>query len=130
MNAVGIIGAGYWGKNLVRTFNSLHSVDLKYIAETSNEILANINAAYPRIRTTNRYQDILEDRDIAAVVICTPAVHHYEIARESLLAGKHVFVEKPITLKETHARELVSLADKKKRKLMVGHLLLYRQYYM
>ena len=125
MQVVGIIGAGYWGKNLVRTFNSLQSVTLKYVADTSEKILNGISAVYPCIKTTTRYHDMLEDSEITAVVICAPAVLHYEIARDALLAGKHVFVEKPITLKAENARDLVSIANRRKQILMVGHLLLY-----
>ena len=125
MQVVGIIGAGYWGKNLVRTFNSLTSVTLKYVADTSEKILSGISTAYPRIRTTARYHDMLEDSEVTAVVICAPAVLHYESARDALLAGKHVFVEKPIALKADDARDLVSIADQRKQTLMVGHLLLY-----
>ncbi|MBN1290963.1 MAG: Gfo/Idh/MocA family oxidoreductase [Candidatus Latescibacteria bacterium] len=125
MQVVGIIGSGYWGKNLVRTFNALNTVNLKYVADVSADSLELISRNYPDIQTTEEYRAILDDDDVTAVVIGAPAVLHYEIAREAINAGKHVFVEKPFTLDVGHARELVALADEKNLKLMVGHLLLY-----
>ena len=125
MQITGIIGSGYWGKNLVRTFNAIKSAKLKYVADTSEEVLERISLNYPNIRTTRQYKTILDDDEVTAVVIASPAVLHYEIARDALVAGKHVFVEKPIALKVEQARELVTIADENSLKLMVGHLLLY-----
>ena len=125
MQVVGIIGSGYWGKNLVRTFNNLNTVQLKYVADVSPKSLDLVSQSYSHIKTTEDYRIILDDDTVTAVVIGAPAVLHYEIAREALIAGKHVFVEKPFTLNTGHARELISIADEKNLKLMVGHLLLY-----
>ena len=125
MQVVGIIGSGYWGKNLVRTFNNLNTVQLKYVADVSQKSLDLVSQSYSHIKTTEDYRIILDDDTVTAVVIGAPAVLHYEIAREALIAGKHVFVEKPFTLNTGHARELISIADEKNLKLMVGHLLLY-----
>jgi predicted dehydrogenase len=125
MQVVGIIGSGYWGKNLVRTFSELKMVKLKYVADVSKTVLDMISHNYPHVSITDEYSRILQDKEVTAVVIGVPAGLHYEIARDALLAGKHVFVEKPITLQVGHARELVALADEKNLKLMVGHLLLY-----
>lgn len=125
MQVIGIIGAGYWGKNLVRTFNATKSSHLKYVADASDTVIDMISQSYPEIITTHDYRAILDDEEVTAVVIGAPAVLHYDIARESLLAGKHVFVEKPMTLKVEHARELKKIADENDLKLMVGHLLLY-----
>ncbi len=125
MQTVGIIGTGYWGKNLVRTFAGLDSCRLKYIADSTPEILAGVSKSFPQCIATDDYRRILDDDDVTAVVIAAPAVKHYPLARESLMRGKHVFVEKPMTLDVGHSRELVDLADDRGVKLMVGHLLLY-----
>lgn len=125
MQVIGIIGAGYWGKNLVRTFNGTKSSHLKYVADASESVTDTMSQNYPDIITTPDYRTILDDKEVTAVVIGAPAAMHYAIARESLLAGKHVFVEKPMTLKVEHSRELKKIADEKDLKLMVGHLLLY-----
>ncbi|MCE5249254.1 Gfo/Idh/MocA family oxidoreductase [bacterium] len=125
MQVVGIIGSGYWGKNLVRTFNELKSARLKYVADVSPAVLNSVSQTFPDIRVTERYEAVLEDKEVQAVVIGAPAGLHYEIARKALLADKHVFVEKPIALQVDHARELMELAGRKNLKLMVGHLLLY-----
>lgn len=125
MQTVGVIGTGYWGKNLVRTFSELDSARLKFIADSSPQTLASIAKSYPDSQPVDDYHVILDDPEVSAVVIAAPAIHHYEIAREALLLGKHVYVEKPMTLQVDHSRELVELADERKLILMVGHLLLY-----
>ncbi|MHB9028755.1 MAG: Gfo/Idh/MocA family protein [Candidatus Latescibacterota bacterium] len=125
MHTVGIIGTGYWGKNLVRTFAGLESVQLKYISDSSQEILTSVAKNYPQITATKNYQIILDDSSVEAVVIAAPAAKHFQLAKDALNRGKHVFVEKPMTLEVQHSRELVELAEEKGLKLMVGHLLLY-----
>lgn len=125
MQTVGIIGAGYWGKNLVRTFAGLETCRLKYIADNTPDILASMARNYPQCIATDDYRRIIDDDEVNAVVIAAPAVKHFTLAREALLRGKHVFVEKPMTLEVGHSRELVQLAEERGLKLMVGHLLLY-----
>jgi predicted dehydrogenase len=125
VQTVGIIGTGYWGKNLVRTFAGLESVHLKYISDSSPEILTSVAKNYPQITATKNYRIILEDNSVDAVVIAAPAAKHYQLAKEALNRGKHVFVEKPMTLEVPHSQELVDLAERNGLKLMVGHLLLY-----
>jgi len=121
---IGIVGAGYWGKNLIRTFDSIDTARLKYIADSRGDTLDRY-ASYSDVVRTPDYRDILEDDDVDAVVVSTPPVTHYVIAKEALDAGKHVLVEKPMTLDVGHARELVDIAEDRGLKLMVGHLLLY-----
>lgn len=123
MSKVAVIGAGHWGKNLVRTFNSLNV--LAAVAEASPVLRDNIAESYPEIDLYDDYSPILES-DIPAVAIATPAPTHFSIAKEALLAGKDVFVEKPITLSVKEAEELDTLAKANERILMVGHLLLYQ----
>jgi UDP-2-acetamido-3-amino-2,3-dideoxy-glucuronate N-acetyltransferase len=121
--SVAVIGSGYWGKNLVRNYYELGV--LKMICDKNETVLAGFKAQYPRIDACFALNDFLRRDDIDAVAIATPAETHYTIAREALLAGKHVYVEKPLVLREDEGEELITLADKKERILMVGHLLQY-----
>ena len=122
MVRVGVIGYGYWGPNLVRNFNRL--ADLKICCDLDDGNLAKIRGLYPGVSTCKDYDDML-GADIDAVVIATSAPSHYALAKKALAAGKHVFVEKPITLETATAEELVVLAESKRLTLMVGHLLEY-----
>ncbi len=124
MLTVAVIGAGFWGKNLVRTFDEITSTRLKYIADNDQDILKSFANYKNTIKTTD-YHSVLDDSEVDAVVISSPAITHYEIARESLLSGKHVFIEKPMTLNVSHSEELVQTANEKNLRLMVGHIMLY-----
>ncbi|MGQ9498634.1 MAG: Gfo/Idh/MocA family protein [Desulfotomaculales bacterium] len=120
---VGVIGAGNWGKNLVRTFYRLG--ELAAVAELNPDIRQRLSAEYHGISLYGDYRDLLAE-DVPAVAIATPAHTHYGIAREALLAGKDVFAEKPLALSKAEAAELVEIAEKQNRILMAGHLLLYQ----
>ncbi|MBW1738491.1 MAG: Gfo/Idh/MocA family oxidoreductase [Deltaproteobacteria bacterium] len=120
---VAVVGAGYWGKNLIRNFDSLGA--LGAICDTRKEALKEFIKTYPNAQATDSFQSILEDTSFETVAIAAPAEKHYQMVKESLLADKHVFVEKPIALHEAEGIELHELALKKKRVLMVGHLLQY-----
>lgn len=119
---VGVVGCGYWGKNLVRVFSELGS--LGAICESDSSQLAAMQEAYG-LPATNRFEELLAMPDIQAVVIAAPAVQHFALAKRALLAGKDVFVEKPLALRVEDGEELVQLARRLSRILMVGHLLLY-----
>ena len=121
--SVAVIGAGYWGKNLVRNFHNLGS--LKLICDKNQSLLADLKSQYGDIETCLAFTDVLTREDIAGVVISTPAETHFNLARESLLAGKNVLVEKPLVLHDKEGEELISLAAEKNSVLMVGHLLQY-----
>ena len=121
--AVAVIGGGYWGKNLVRNFYNLES--LKLVCDKDETILSNYKDQYKGIETCLALADVLSNDDIQGVVIATPAETHFNIARESLFAGKHVFVEKPLVLRSEEGQELIDLARERRRVLMVGHLLQY-----
>jgi len=123
--AVAVIGAGGWGKNLVRNFASLKGAQLSWVCDLSEEARAQAAAANPGIRCTESYRQALDDAAVRAVVVATNAPSHHGVARDALLAGKDVFVEKPLALSSSHARELCELAERGNRILMVGHLLLY-----
>lgn len=122
-NAVAVIGTGYWGQNLVRNYHALGA--LSTVCDLNTAALDSVKYAYPGVRVTTAYEDILEDPEIKGVVIATPADAHYTYALRALQVGKDVYVEKPITLQLDHAEELVALAESSKRILMVGHLLHY-----
>ena len=123
---IGIIGAGYWGKNLIRSFHALGPhCTVRSISDTSQKVISELSVHYPHTAVIEDYHKILHDNEVDAVVISTPAVTHYEIAKEALLHGKHVFVEKPMTIHPEESRELVKISEESGLKLMVGHLLLY-----
>ncbi len=120
---IGVIGTGYWGKNLVRNFYELNA--LTAICDFDPATLDSLKAQYPKAKIYTASRDLLQDPEIKAVAIATPAATHYEEARLALLAEKDVFVEKPLALKVEEAEELVALAKEKNKILMVGHLLHY-----
>lgn len=120
---IALIGVGYWGKNLVRVFNQLGV--LKIICDLDKRVLKERKKEYPNLKITTNFSEILKDKDIQAVVIATPAVTHYKLTKKALEKGKDVFVEKPLALKIKQGEELVKLAEKEKKIIMVGHILLY-----
>ena len=120
---IGHAGLGYWGPNLARNFGAL--ADLRWLCDLSPELLGVAAKAYPEARTTSDFQELLDDPEVDAIVIATPVVTHYELAKRALSAGKHVFVEKPQAQSSAEAEELTALAEEKKLVLMPGYLLLY-----
>ncbi len=122
---LGVVGLGHWGKNVVRSFSRAAHCNLAYICDSDPRQLEHQRRLYPEAAATGDYETILRDPGVDAVALITPAPAHYEMVRSALLAGKHVYVEKPITLTVEHAQELVETAARADRKLMVGHLLEY-----
>jgi UDP-2-acetamido-3-amino-2,3-dideoxy-glucuronate N-acetyltransferase len=120
---IAVIGSGYWGKNLVRNFDKLGA--LKLICDKNQHTLSQFKDQYPEVDVCMAYSDVLNRDDIQGVVIATPAETHYFLAKEAILAGKNVYVEKPLVLDEKEGEELITLAKKHNRVLMVGHLLQY-----
>jgi len=118
---IAVVGAGYWGVNLIRVFHQLGVLDR--VCDSQAARLQQLAANYPDIRLETSLEGVLNDPDIDGMVIATPAETHYEIARRSLEAGKDAFVEKPLALRCEDAERLITLAERKKRILMVGHLL-------
>jgi UDP-2-acetamido-3-amino-2,3-dideoxy-glucuronate N-acetyltransferase len=125
---VAVIGAGYWGRNLVRNFHQLES--LKLICDKNEMALAQFKGLNPSVESSLSFNEVFSREDIQGVVIATPAETHFSIAREALLSGKHVFVEKPLVLLEKEGEELIAVAKDKKLVLMVGHLLQYHPVFM
>ncbi len=121
--AIAVIGSGYWGRNLVRNYHALGA--LRLICDRNEMLREALRLQYPGVESCMAYNEVLTRGDIDGVVIATPAETHYTLAREALLAGKHVYVEKPLVLRESEAGELVELAGAGGLVLMVGHLLQY-----
>ncbi len=120
---IGIIGLGYWGKNLVRNFAQIGV--LYGLCDINEAQLKNFSDQYDVSLATTNSSDLINDKSVKAVVIATPAVTHYTLVKEALEAGKDVFVEKPLALHVDEATELKQLADQKQCVLMVDHILLY-----
>jgi predicted dehydrogenase len=121
---VGIIGLGYWGPKLVRNLHGMPGVVMEMAADLRRDRVDDLKKLYPDIRVTVNHRDLFNDH-LDAVVIATPVGTHYPLAREALLAGKHVLVEKPITSCSAHGLELLELANQKNVRLMVGHTFVY-----
>ncbi len=120
--SVAVVGGGYWGKNLVRNFAELEA--LHTVCDSDARVLDRYRTL-PDVAVELDYEKVLRNPDVAAVVISAPARVHYAMARAALLAGKDVFVEKPLALRVSEGQELVNLAEAAGRVLMVGHLLEY-----
>lgn len=120
---IGLVGSGYWGKNILRNLyelNVLHSV-----CDFNNKIIEERKKFFPNVNYSTNYGDLLGNDDVKAIVIATPAVTHYELARKAILANKDVFIEKPMTTSTKDAEDLVRLTEEKGRIIMVGHILQY-----
>lgn len=120
-----VIGAGSWGKNLVRNFVTADHCNLKYVCDLNPKVLAAQKRLFPSVNTVSDINEVLKDKQVDAVVVATCVPTHYQIAKMCLEAGKHTYVEKPLALQSSQAKELVDLAQQKGLKLMVGHLLEY-----
>ena len=123
---IGQVGVGYWGQNLLRNFATLPKAQMVRVCDHSQRALDRVEAQYRGgLATTRRFEDLLRDDSLDAIVIATEAEHHYRMAAAALASGKHVFVEKPMTQTTEEAAHLVALSGDHGRHLMVGHLLLY-----
>ena len=120
---IGIIGAGLWGRNIIRNFYNLGY--LHTVCDIDEENLKNVVNEYSNVNITKDYNEILNNSQIKGVVVVTPSHTHYKIVKELLEHGKNVYVEKPISTVANEAMSLRNLADSKGLVLMVGHLLLY-----
>ena len=122
---VAIIGAGYWGPNLIRNLNEAPGADPVAVADLSDERLAAVHKRFPAVRTTKDHRELLADRSIDAVCIATPVATHRGLAEEAFAAGKHVFVEKPIAGSIEDAEAIIRAGERAGKTLMVGHTFLY-----
>jgi predicted dehydrogenase len=121
---VGIVGAGYWGPNLIRNFMMLPSAEVVAVADTKPDRLQNIKCLFPQIEVTSNYRNFFS-MQLDAVVIATPPATHFRIAYDCLEHGLNVLVEKPLTLMSADAEELIELAEERNLTLMVGNTFEY-----
>ena len=121
MKAVAVIGAGYWGKNLVRNYFELGA--LHTVCDTRTEVLSAMQKNFPDVKFSSKFEDVLADNTVKAVVIALPAECHYEYTAKALRAGKDVFVEKPLALDLEHAKKLNAIALEEKKNPHGGALI-------
>jgi predicted dehydrogenase len=125
MIKLGLIGCGAWGRNLLRNFSNLPGCVLLSCCDENPKQIEKLCPDYPKVEFTQSQDEIIENPNLDAVVISTPPATHFELSKAALLADKDVFVEKPLVLNTREGEELVELAEKKKRILMVGHIMEY-----
>ena len=119
------IGVGYWGPNLLRNLVANKDCDVRGVADLSPERLGFVNSLYPAVKTTNDSEEIINDKDIEAVIIATPVATHFDLAIKALNAGKHILVEKPMARTTEEVEEIGRIAKEKGLVAMVGHTFLY-----
>jgi predicted dehydrogenase len=123
--AIGVLGCGYWGPLLVRNFKGLPDCRLKAVCDMSEARLTHLATLYPDIERMTDSQQFINGSGLDAVVIATPVQHHYSLAKASLLAGKHTFIEKPMASSSEECEELIDIAERNGLILMVDHTFLY-----
>ena len=122
---VAVIGAGYWGPNLIRNFLSADNVDGVIACDRDANRLAKMRKMFHGIKTSPDHSEVIARPDVDIVVIATPVSTHHEIAKQALLAGKHCFIEKPMTASAREAENLIEIAERKSLKLFVDHTFIY-----
>jgi predicted dehydrogenase len=122
---VGVVGCGYWGPNLIRNFRALPDCSLKVMCDVNQDRLKHLKALYPEVECSTDFNHTLNGAGLDAVVIATAVRFHYAMAKASLLAGKHTFIEKPMAASARECEELVDIAEKNGLVLMIGHTFLY-----
>ena len=122
---IAVIGAGYWGPNLVRNFSHLTGSRVTMVCDLDRGRLDHLKELYPAIRVSQDAADVMSDPEVDAVCVATPVASHYAMAKAALLAGKHVLVEKPLTASLAEARELVQIAKEQGLILLVDHTFQY-----
>lgn len=125
MITIGIIGCGYWGPNLIRNYNQLPNCEMLMCCDLDEKKLDRMKTLYPGILTTKDFNQLINNPKIDAVGIATPVFTHYDLAKQALLNEKHVFVEKPLCHSSEACLDLIRLAEKKRKVLMVGHTFEY-----
>ena len=125
MVKIGVIGYGYWGPNLVRNFAELSGASVAGVSDLDEKKLETVRRRYPGVKTTKDYRELLADPGIDAIAIATPVRAHFEVALAALKAGKHVWLEKPMTETSAQAQQLIDEAERRKRVLLVDHTFVY-----
>ncbi len=122
---IAVAGCGYWGPNLVRNFGSLPKCAVKAVCDSDKKRLGHMQSLYSSVKTSTQYDQLVNDPEIDAIAIATPVFLHYEMAKKSLKAGKHTFIEKPMASSVQECEELIELAEKQGLTLMIGHTFIY-----
>src|SRR4029079_6137691 len=122
---VAVVGIGYWGPGLVRNFSKIPLVNIKKVCDISRKNLQTFSATYPSIEASTDFNEIINDKDIDFIAIATPLKSHYPLAKQALLARKHVLIEKPMTDTSKEAKELLTIGKKVNKIIMVGHTFVY-----
>jgi predicted dehydrogenase len=125
MIGLAVIGAGYWGPNLVRTAQATPALRLEWLCDLDERRARRVLGSYTTVRPTASFEAVLADPGVQAVAIATPAATHFDLVRAALEAGKHVLVEKPLTLSVDEGRKLVDLAERSGLVLMCDHTYCY-----
>ena len=120
-----VIGAGYWGPNLVRTTIATPALQLEWLCDLDGERARAVLGRYTTVKATSSYERVLADPAVSAVAIATPASTHFDLVRGALEAGKHVLVEKPLTSSVSEAVKLAGLAERSGLVLMCDHTYCY-----
>ena len=123
--AIAVVGYGYWGPNLARNFAETEGVEMMMCCDSDPRRLIMAQKRFPAVTCATDFDEVLQNPAVNAIAIATPAHTHYELAKRALKAGKHVLVEKPLTMRVDHAEELVMLAEKQGLVLMVDHVFIY-----
>jgi len=122
---IGIIGYGYWGPNLVRNFAETPGANVAAVADLDTAKLAVVQRRYPSVKTTTEFRDLLNDPKVDAIAIATPVTTHFDLALAALRAGKHVWLEKPMTETSEQARQLIDEAQRRNLVLLIDHTFIY-----
>jgi predicted dehydrogenase len=122
---IAVVGHGYWGPNMVRNFYEAEGVDLRWVCDLQSERLDKVARRYPTVQLSTNLREVLADPKVDAVCIATPSETHHALAREVLCSGRHVLVEKPLCDSSDKVTDLIELADRVGRVLMVDHTFLY-----
>jgi predicted dehydrogenase len=120
-----VVGCGYWGPNLIRNFRSVPDCSMKMMCDVSEERLGHLKGLYPEVEAVTDFRQMINGTQVDAVIIATAVRFHYPMAKASLMAGKHTFIEKPMATSSEECQELIELAQKKGLVLMIGHTFLY-----
>lgn len=122
---IALLGYGYWGPNILRNFYEMDDVEVAWCCDLSKERLILVEKRYLNVKTTTNLDDLLKDPKLDAIIIATPVSTHFALAKKILEAGKHVWIEKPMTQTSLQAKELIEIAEKKKKIIHVDHIFLY-----
>lgn len=123
--AIGVIGAGRWGPNVIRAFSDLSGSEVRMVADQDTKRLGAIKSRCPYLHVTQSAAEAFNSPELQALAICTPTATHFDLVRQALNAGKHVFVEKPLATTTQECDELIQIAREKRRVLFVGHIFVY-----